>query len=74
LEIKGIEGNSDRVIKDAISKASGQGAEIIVLYFHDKSMYNIDIVKKGYQKYLINSQSKRVQTVYCIVGKYIYRI
>ena len=74
FDIKGIEGSSRRAIKDAISKASGQGATIAVLYFHDKSIYNIDIVKNGYVKYLINSQSKRVQTVYCITGKYVYKM
>ena len=74
FEIKGIEGCGNRVIKDAISKASGQGAEIVVMYFHDKNLYNASLVKNGYERYLINSQSKRVQTVYCVVGRYIYRI
>ena len=74
FDIKGIEGVSNRLIKDAISKASSQGAEIAVLYFHDKNMYYLNAVKDGYEKYLINSRSKRVRTVYCIVERYIYKI
>ena len=74
FDIKGIEGNSNRMIKDAISKASGQGAEIIVLYFHDKNMFDRNIVENGYNKYLDNSKSKRIQKVYSIVDGYLYRI
>ena len=74
FDIKGIEGKSKRIIKDKISEASKQGVEIAVLYFHDESMFNVDFVREGYDKYLINSKSKRVKKVYCIVGKQIHRI
>jgi len=74
FDIKGIEGSSRRAIKDAFSKASGQGAEIVVLYFHDKNMLNIDAIKDSYSMYLINSRSKRIKTIYCITGKYVYKI
>jgi hypothetical protein len=40
FDIKGIEGKSNRLIKDKISEASKQGAEIVVLYFHDADMYD----------------------------------
>ena len=74
FDIKGIEGSSQRLIKDAISKASGQGAEIAILYFQNKSIYNIGMVMDGFEKYLNNSHSKRVKTVYCIVENCIFRI
>jgi hypothetical protein len=74
FDIKGVEGQSGRIIKDKISEASKQGAEIVVLYFHDTNMFDDDFVREGYEKYLTNSQSKRVKTVYCVAGKYLYRI
>ena len=74
FDIKGIEGSSYRIIKEAISKSSKQGAEIVVFYFHDKNMFNTNFVRESYEKYLINSKSKRVKKVYCVVGKYLYRI
>jgi hypothetical protein len=74
FDIKGIEGKSERIIKDKISEASKQGAETVVLYFHDNDMFDIDFVRSGYERYLTNSKSKRVKKVYCVVGKYLYRI
>ena len=74
FDIKGIEGDGNRVIKNAISKASKQGAEITVLYFHDKNMFDIDFVREGYKEYIEISKSKRIKKVYCVVGKYLYRI
>jgi hypothetical protein len=74
FDIKGIEGNSHRIIKDVISKSSKQGVEITVLYFHDKSMFDMDFIRESYEKYLTNSKSKKVRTVYCVVGKYLYRV
>jgi len=74
FDIKSIEGSSHRIIKEAISKSSKQGAEIVVLYFHDKNMFDMDFVRESYKKYLTNSKSKRVKKVYCVVGKYLYRV
>jgi len=74
FDIKGVEGVSDRLIKDAISKSSSQGAEIAVLYFHKKDMFVRDDVRDGYEKYLTNSRSKRVRKVFCIVEDHIYRL
>jgi len=74
FDIKGIEGNSHRVIKEAISKSSKQGVEIVVLYFHDEQMFDIDFVRASYDKYLINSKSKRVKKIYCIAGKRLHKI
>ncbi|MDR0737827.1 MAG: hypothetical protein LBF39_02010 [Prevotellaceae bacterium] len=74
FDIKGIEGNSHRTIKDVISKSSKQGAKTTVLYFHDKNMFDMDFIRESYKKYLSNSKSKKVRTVYCVVGKYLYRV
>jgi hypothetical protein len=74
FDIKGIEGKSERIIKDKISEASKQGAKTVVLYFHEKDMFDIDFVREGYEKYLTNSKSKQIEKVYCVVGKYLYRI
>ena len=65
--------NSDKV-KRKISEASKQKAEIIVFYFHDKNMFDKDIIIEGYGKYLKNSKSKRIQKVYCVVEKRLYRM
>ncbi|MDR0733728.1 MAG: hypothetical protein LBF08_06685 [Dysgonamonadaceae bacterium] len=74
FDIKGIEGKSQRRIKDVFSKSSKQGAEATVLYFHDKNMFDMDFVKEGYEKYLTNSKNQKVKTVYCVAGKYLYKI
>ena len=74
FDIKGIEGKSSRIVKDKIFEASKQGAEIVVLYYHDKNLFDIDFVRGGYEKYLTNSKNKRVKTVYCVVEKYLYRV
>jgi len=74
FEIKGIEVMNNRIIKDKIAEASRQKAEIVVLYFHDKVLFNRDFVLNGYIKYLNNSKSKRVKTVYCVVEKHLYKI
>jgi hypothetical protein len=74
FDIKGIEGNSPRTIKDVISKSSKQGVETTVLYFHKTSMFDKDSVVKSYQQYLNNSKSKRIRKVYCVVGKYLHKI
>jgi len=74
FDIKGVEGDSHRIIKEAISKSSKQGVRITVLYFHDKDMFDIDFVREGYEKYLSNSKSKQVKKIYCVVEKYLYRL
>jgi hypothetical protein len=74
FDIKGIEGKSNRLIKDKLSEASKQGAEIVVLYFHDADMYDKNFIMQGYNQYLNNSKSKRVKKVYCIVGKYLHKL
>jgi hypothetical protein len=74
FDIKGVEGNSQRRIKDVFSKSSKQGAEVTVLYFHDKNMFDMDFVKESYKRYLGASKNALVKEVYCVVGKYLHKI
>jgi hypothetical protein len=74
FDIKGIEGKSNRIIKDKILEASIQGAETVVLYFHDASMFDKEFVAKSYGRYLGASKNARIKKVYCIVGKYLHKI
>jgi len=43
FDIKGIEGVGKRNIINKISDAGSQGAEAIVLYYYDVSMFNLQI-------------------------------
>jgi hypothetical protein len=74
FDIKGIESGSIKNIKKRISEASKQGVETVVLYYHDTALFNKESVRNSYGKYLANSKSKRVKKVYCIAGKYLYKI
>ncbi|MDR0732835.1 MAG: hypothetical protein LBF08_02055 [Dysgonamonadaceae bacterium] len=74
FEIKGIEGKGSKLIRNKLSKASSQGAEAVVFYFHDKNMFDVNFVRGSYEKYLTNSKSKKVRRVYCVAGKYLYKI
>jgi hypothetical protein len=72
FEIKGIEGDSkNNIIKD-IKDASKKRAEMIVLYYHDKTLFSEKKIRESYQSYLRNSKSRRVQHVYYIVDKKLY--
>jgi hypothetical protein len=62
FDVKGIEGKSSRIVKDKISEASKQGAEVVVLYYHDKNMFDIDFVRDGYEKYLTYYFNSHAQT------------
>jgi hypothetical protein len=74
FDIKGIESESIRNVKNRISEASRQGVEIVVLYYHDPVLFNKELVRDSYNKYLTNSKSKRVKKVYCVAGKYLHKI
>jgi hypothetical protein len=74
FEIKAIEGNSENNIIKDIKDASKKHAEIIVLYYHDKSLFSEKQIRKSYQSYLRNSTSKRIQHVYYIIDKKLYTL
>ena len=72
FDIKGIEGiGNENILKD-MKDASKKGAESIVLYFHDDSMFSESQIRESYRTYLRNSQSKRIQHVYYIIKDKLY--
>jgi hypothetical protein len=74
FDIKGVEGVGGRNIIDKISQASKQGAETVVLYFHDPNMFDIGKTINAYRGYLNLSKNKQIQTVYYIVEGKLYKI
>jgi hypothetical protein len=52
MDIKGVEGFSAGNIKNKFSSASRQGADTIVLYYPDESVFSIEFLKEGYKKYM----------------------
>gem|GEM_PF-1819376 len=72
FDIKGVEGIGDRIIKSKISEASKQGAETVVLYYHDRNFFSKEQVKDGYHFYLRNSKSKRISRLYYIVDNKLH--
>jgi hypothetical protein len=74
FDIKGIEGMSERNIIRKMYEASEKSAKILVLYYHDKTLFNKQKIIESYKSYLRNSKRKNVQTVYCIVDGKLYEI
>jgi hypothetical protein len=74
FDIKGIEGTGKRNIVDKISDAGNQGAETIVLYYHNSEIFDSKKIFKAYNGYLKLSKTKRIQTVYYIVDKKLFKI
>ena len=74
FEIKGIEGiGKENILKD-IKNTSKKGAEVVVIYYHDKNLFNEPQIRENYSTYLRNSKSKRIQHVYYIVDKKLYTL
>ena len=74
FDIKGIEGTGKRNIIGKISDASSKGAEIVVLYYHDASMFDKQRIINAYIGYLKLSKINRIHTVYYIVNNKLHRI
>ena len=74
FDIKGIEGTGKRNIFDKISDASNKGAEIIVLYYHDSELFDLQKIVNAYNGYLKLSKSSRIQTIYYIIDGKLYKI
>jgi hypothetical protein len=79
FEVKGVElplGSmiTWKYVKKRILKASRKGSVIMVMYFHDSRMFSLEAMRVGYKAYLTNSGSKRVETVYYIVGGQLYKL
>ena len=74
FDVKGIEGTGKRNIIDKISDASNKGAETIVLYFHEESVFDRQRIVNAYNGYLKLSKSNRIQTVYYIVNCKLFKL
>ena len=74
FDVKGIEGTGKRNIIDKISDAGRQGAEIIVLYYHDAELYDFQKIINAYNGYLKLSKTKRIKTVYYIVENKLFKV
>jgi hypothetical protein len=74
FDIKGIEGIGGRNIIDKISHASRQGAESVVLYFHDKNLFDRKKIVNAYKGYLKLSKTKQVKTIYYIVDNKLHKL
>ena len=74
FEIKGIEGIGGRNVIDKISHAGSQGAESVVLYYHDANMFDLHKIVNSYKGYLKLSKTKKIKNVYYIVNKKLHKL
>jgi len=74
FDVKGIEGTGKRNIIDKISDASNKGAETIVLYFHEGSVFDRQRIVNAYNGYLKLSKTSRIRTVYYIVVDKLFKL
>jgi hypothetical protein len=74
FDIKGIEGTGKRNIIDKISLASRQNAEAIVLYYHDKNIFDEQRIVNAFHGYLKLSKNRSIKTVYYIVNGKLHKI
>jgi len=74
FDIKGVEGDGKDNIYYDIRDTSKKGAEAIVLYYHKNKFYDEDKIRESYNRYIGNSQSKRLKTVYYIVDDKLHKM
>jgi hypothetical protein len=74
FDIKGIEGTGEKNIHNDLKKTSKKKAEVIVFYYHDKSLFVKRRLIDGYSLYLRTSKSRRVSRVYYIVEGKLYSL
>jgi hypothetical protein len=75
FEIKAVEGAGDsNILNYKMREASKQKAESIVFYYHDKNIFNKQRLSDCHERYLRTSKSQRIQTVYYILDKRLYKL
>lgn len=71
MDIKATEKHGKWAIKDKLHGAAKQGAEVVVLYFHQKELFSLERIEDGWQKYLRDDTSKEyprcIKRILCIV-------
>jgi hypothetical protein len=74
MDIKGVEGFSAKNIYRKFMDASGQGANTIVLYYHDESVFSVDFLDRGYNDYINEKKiAKNIKSVYYIVKNKLFK-
>ena len=74
FDIKGVEGTGENNIINDIKDVNKKGVESIVLYYHKRNLFDEKRLKEGYNSYLRNSKSKRIQNVYYIVDRNLFKL
>ena len=74
FDIKGIEGTGKNNIINNLKEANKKRVETIVLYYHDKNMFDENQIRESYQTYMRNSKNKRIQHVYYIVDRKLHTL
>jgi hypothetical protein len=71
MDIKAVEGMGKWSIKDKFHDATKQCVECVVLYFHDKSLFSMERIVDGWNKFVddIDSQryNKTINRVICAI-------
>lgn len=73
-EIKAIESNGRWSIRTKISKANKQGAQTIILYFPEESLFSESRVKQGWIDFTSSQVDETNLRVLCVVGEKVIEI
>jgi len=74
FDIKGIEGIGKNNIINNLKDTNKKGAESIVMYYHNRNVFDEIQLRDSYDSYLRNSKRKRIQNVYYIVEGKLYTL
>ncbi|GAB6012756.1 CdiA C-terminal domain-containing protein [Viscerimonas tarda] len=74
MDIKGIEVDGKYTIKNAFKKANRQGAEVVVLYFHDKKMFSEEKALHQWNLFENETKNVRIKEIVCVVQEEVVKI
>ncbi len=71
MDIKATEKDGKWSVKKKIHSAAKQGAECIILYFHEKRLFSLERINDGWKKFLVDKDSQPyvaiIKRVICVV-------
>ena len=77
FDIKGVEKMGEYTIKNKFIKARRQEANTIVLYYHNESVFSMELLEAGYIDYIMqtrrDNQVNCINTIYYIIENKLYR-
>ena len=77
FDIKGVEGTKKKTITRKFLSANKQNADIIVLYYHNESVFSVNRLRNGYADYLeemrLNNIQNNIRNIYYIIGNKLYK-